>query len=140
AGIEFTPLSAAPPDAAGLAATLLALPPEELLTNRRLLLPDDAAGAWRDLELFVPAAEGRRSISVSLLPSDRGVEVDRIEVRRLSTTARVHHTPRIAGDLATHPLRRVLDVGQATCDALLVPSGGTVAFDVVVPTRRARLR
>ncbi len=140
AELVFASLSAAAPDAAGLASMLRSVPKTEIAARRGSLLASESLGGWQELSLFVPPREGRQSLSLSLLPSNAGVEVDRIEVRRLTRPARVHFTPRLAGDAASHPLRRVLDVGDATVDALLVPPQVSVAFEVTIPAQRARLR
>ncbi|MBL8840501.1 MAG: sulfatase [Planctomycetes bacterium] len=141
ARLHCTPLAAAPPATpADLAPLVAALTPAELAAGRDVALPDDAAGEWRDLVLFAPTREGRRSLCISLLPSDGGLEIAQVELRRLSLGARVRATPRLAGDRSSHPLRRVVDVVDATCDALLVPIDATVAFAAHVPERRPRLR
>ena len=140
AAVRMTPLSIAAPDAAGLRAALLAVPDAERLGGRASALPDDAIGGWRDLSLFLAPRAGARTISISLLPSDQGLEIDRVELRRLATPARIHHTPRLACDGSLDPRRRVVDLVDEVCDALLVPAAAAITFHVAVPATRPRLR
>lgn len=138
--LRTTLLSASPADEGALPGTLLAITPAEFAAGRATPLPADALGSWRDLELLVAPRGRAGAFTLSLLPSDRGLAIDRVEVIRLATAARLHHTPRLACDGATHPLRRWLDGGEEFCDALLVPAGSTVEFELEVPPTRPRLR
>jgi arylsulfatase A-like enzyme len=123
-----------------LAQQLLAITPERIAAGRTVPLPASSSGDWQELELFVAPRPKPIGCTLSLVPSDRGLEVDRVELIRLRTAARLRHTPRLACDPATHPLRRWIDGEEEFCDALLVPAGSGVEFALAVPPERPRLR
>jgi len=129
-------LPAAPP----LAQQLLAVTPERFAAGRATHRPPSPRGDWQELALFVAPRPRPTGCTLSLLPSDRGLEIDRVELIRLRTAARLHHTPRLACDPATHPLRRWIDGEEEFCDALLVPAGRRVEFRLPVAAVRPRLR
>ncbi len=137
-GLAVASHEIAPPEESALAPALLEVSSGELRSSRADLLPEDHGGRFIELWTYVAPREKRRSLSLSLLPSTAGLLVDRLEVRRLSTASVLHYTPRLAIDRATHPLARVVYLVNRTCEALLVPAGASVAWQLDVPRRRPR--
>jgi len=132
---------APPDDAAQRAALVHAIVPASLSQQRVVELSAAAAatGAWTTLALFVEPTEGERSLSLSLFPGDAPLEVDWVALRAAPAVAAFGQRPRLSFDLATHPLARTVDLIRAASDALLLPSGVRVAWQVVVPAERPRL-
>ncbi len=97
------------------------------------------AASWRDLSLFVGPEAGRACLSLSLIPSTRGLVVDRVTVRRLPVAASLHLARRLPFDGASCPQRRLLLLGSGSVDALLVPSGARVRWRLDVPRQSPRL-
>ncbi len=96
-------------------------------------------GDWRDVTLVIPPEPARRALSVSLLPTDLGLDCDFVEIRRAALPCAIGSRPRFPFDAGSHPLRRLVQLRRATSDVLLVPSGARVAFPVAIPRLRPRL-
>ncbi|MSP15070.1 MAG: hypothetical protein EXR73_00415 [Myxococcales bacterium] len=101
-----------------------------------------AAGAhatWHELRAVVHPYPGRKALAFAVSGGACGVALDRVELRRLTAA----ETLALSGDetveIATHPLRRRVELDLETWDCLALPAPGSVEFDVVVPAHGARL-
>jgi arylsulfatase A-like enzyme len=100
-------------------------------------LPLGPGTGWQESEVSIGQEHGRRALLLRLLASEGTVEVDRVEVRRLTPLeAFVELAPTVAG---ASPLLRRLELPYETFDCLLLPAGSRVVYPLVVPATRPRL-
>ncbi|MBL8840144.1 MAG: sulfatase [Planctomycetes bacterium] len=123
---------AAPTDAE-LPTALPTLPEQDLAAATARLIAPQEGGDWLDVELTLPPRAGRRSVSLSLVPSEEGLDCDFVEVREVPFTVALERAPRFAFEPSGSPWRRTLDFAQSTAEALLLPAGCRATFLIELP-------
>jgi len=138
-GLVVVPHGRAAPTAASLARALPAFDERGLGDHADAALDDAARGGWQELALVVAPQPGRASLSLSLVPSDRGLDVDFVELREVAFGSAVASRSRLSADEGSDPARRLLRVGGASVDASLLPMGGRATWRLALPAGPARL-
>jgi arylsulfatase A-like enzyme len=152
ASLGYLPLREAPPisdDA--VAATLKKLSEEAKLNLRRVELPPDQHD-WQELSLVARPYPGRKALLVILANGgdgtgsggsssngSGGIDVDTVEVRRLTPAEALAVVPDETVERATHPLRRQIELDLTTVDTLALPAPGRVAWKLRVPAAAPRI-
>jgi len=150
--LGYLPLREPPPAPDAVAATLKKLSEEMKVTLRRAPLAEDSPGApktnatekpWQELALVArPYPERKALLVVVAGGSDRGssrLEVDSIEVRRLTPAEALGAVPDETIERATHPLRRQIEIDLTTVDSLALPAPGRATWRLRVPAKAPRL-
>ncbi len=137
--LSYLPLKKAAPTDAEFAATVHDLSQQiQAIRPRETAL---AAGAeeWTELRAVARPYPGRRSLALFVSGGDRGVALDRVELRRLTTGEALALSIDESVEPATHPLRRHVELDMVTCDCIALPTPGRVVFDVALPEEKPRL-
>ncbi len=139
AALFVLPHGCAAPEGADLAVALRARSEEAIDAAQAVLMEPRLGGEWVDVSLTLAPRPGRRSVSVSLIPSEEGLDCDFIELREVAFPAAVAAASRPTFDAGRDPRRRTLELAQSTVDALLLPNGTDATFAVALPPEPADL-
>lgn len=139
AWLGYVPLLEAPPTRDAIDATLKRLQSELRATLRKAPLANGTPGSWQDLSLVARPYIGRRSLLVVMSGGAKGIDVDEIEVRRLTPAETLAVVPDESVAPAVHPLRRQVEIDLGSADSLALPAPGRVTWTLRVPPGDPRL-
>jgi arylsulfatase A-like enzyme len=102
----------------------------------KLPLRGTRKSTWQESEALLGRDNGRRSLLLQLEGGESGIEVDRIEVRRLTTLEKFVQI--MPPEPSRSPLYRRLRLPSQNCECLLLPTGSRVQYALTVPAANPR--